>query len=245
MTTGSPPSSANEEIEVAWGQRRIPAQLYRTKRRVLRVDVDPSGNVTVFAPIGAPLGEVEARVKGKGAWILRQVDRVAERPPVTPERRYVSGETHLLLGKQYRLAIDQGDDPRVYVEGSRLQIIARQVDDRGHCRRLLAAFYTITARDVFRDRLTAMAPAFMRKGLKEPPLIIRKMSKRWGSFTPRGRIVLNIDLVRASPLLIDYVICHELTHAFYPDHGKDWVALFDAVMPDWERRKALLESSLR
>ena len=71
------------------------------------------------------------------------------------------------------------------------------------------------------------------------------MSKRWGSFTAKGRIVLNVDLVRASPMLIDYVICHELSHAFYPDHGKEWRNLFGMVMPDWEGRKARLEAFLR
>jgi predicted metal-dependent hydrolase len=71
------------------------------------------------------------------------------------------------------------------------------------------------------------------------------MSKRWGSFTPGGRVVLNVDLVRASPRLIDYVICHELAHAFYPDHGKEWRSLLNTVMPDWADRKAQLESALR
>jgi hypothetical protein len=71
------------------------------------------------------------------------------------------------------------------------------------------------------------------------------MSKRWGSYTPSGKIILNVDLVRASPLLIDYVICHELAHAFYPDHGKDWRDLVSTVMPDWESRKARLEALLR
>src|SRR5580693_3692216 len=37
------------------------------------------------------------------------------------------------------------------------------------------------------------------------------------SYTRSGRIVLNVDLIRASPMLIDYVICHELTHAFHSD----------------------------
>lgn len=71
------------------------------------------------------------------------------------------------------------------------------------------------------------------------------MSKRWGSFTPKGRIVLNVDLIRASPTLIDYVICHELTHAFFPDHGEEWRNLFDVVMPDWESKKTRLEVLLR
>jgi predicted metal-dependent hydrolase len=65
-----------------------------------------------------------------------------------------------------------------------------------------------------------------------------------GAATAAGRIVLNVDLVRASPLLIDYVICHELAHAFHRDHGKGWRHLLSTVMPDWEARKERLESSL-
>jgi len=157
----------------------------------------------------------------------------------------VSGETHLLLGKQYRLSIEQGDDPQVQIDGSRLKILVRQLDDQAHCRRLITAFYAIRARGVFRERLDAMAPPFVRRGLVKPALIIWQMSKRWGSYTATGRIVLNVDLVRASPSLIDYLICHELGHAFYPDHGKEWRNLFDMIMPDWESRKERLEVFLR
>jgi hypothetical protein len=70
------------------------------------------------------------------------------------------------------------------------------------------------------------------------------MTKRWGSFTPTGRILLNVDLVRASPTLIDYVITHELTHAFHADHGREWRKLLSTMMPDWESRKAALEQAL-
>jgi predicted metal-dependent hydrolase len=57
-------------------------------------------------------------------------------------------------------------------------------------------------------------------------------------------LVLNSDLVRASPKLIDYVIGHELAHARYPDHGPQWRKLLTAVMPDWVERKDLLERQL-
>ena len=71
------------------------------------------------------------------------------------------------------------------------------------------------------------------------------MSKRWGSYTPKGRIVLNADLIRAAPDLIDYVISHELAHGLHPDHGAEWQNLLTTVMPDWEARKARLEAALR
>jgi predicted metal-dependent hydrolase len=236
---------ATEQIEICWGERRVMAQLLRTEKRVLRIDVRPTGEVAIFAPIGEKLGEIRNRAQQKGAWLFAQIDTIARRPKVTPKRMFVSGETHLLLGRQYRLSIEQSYEPHVRLDGGRLVIAARSIEDRPHCRRLLDGFYTLKAREVFRDRLEVGVKPFLRKGLKRPPLIVRRMSKRWGSFTPNGRVVLNVDLVRASPGLIDYVICHELAHAFHPDHGKEWRTLLNTVMPDWEDRKAQLESALR
>lgn len=245
MNSAGSVCTQDEFVNVSWGARSLRVKVQRIERRVLRIDVQPSGAVLVFAPSGENLAQIEARVCRKRAWIFQEIDRVAGRPSVTPDRHFVSGETHLLLGRQYRLAIEQSDDPQVRVSGTRLRILARRVDDHAHCRRLLGAFYALTAREVFRERLGVVFPPFARKGLPRPSLIIRQMAKRWGSYTPKGRIVLNIDLIRASPDLIDYVICHELVHAFHPNHGTDWRKLFDAMMPDWEGRKARLEEMLR
>jgi predicted metal-dependent hydrolase len=233
-----------EQIEIHWSDRQYLAELHRTKRRVLRIEVKPSGGVVVFAPSGEDLDKVKDRVRRRGSWIFRQVDRVSNRPSITPERHFVSGETHLLLGKQLRLSIEQCDTPQVRIEGTRLIVLMPHVGDQVYCRRLVTAFYAITAWSVFNERLDALAPLFIRRGLERPSLVVRRMSKRWGSYTPKGRIVMNVDLVRASGMLIDYVICHELTHAFHPDHGKDWRSLLTSIMPDWENRKARLEDLL-
>lgn len=237
--------ASHEQIELSLGDRQAVAELRRSQRRVLRIEVKPSGSVVVFAPSGEELSEIRERVRRKSPWIFREIDRIANRASITPERRFVSGETHLLLGRQYRLAVEESEQPQVFVEGDRMKIFARSADDQAHCRRLVTAFYTITARRVFNERLNAVIAPFIRKGIRKPSLMIRRMSKRWGSFTPRGWIVLNVDLVRVSPTLIDYVICHELAHAFYPDHGREWRNLFDSVMPDWEDRKSRLEAYLR
>lgn len=234
-----------ERIEIAWGERRAEAELRRTSRRVLRIDVQPSGQVVVFAPSDGEIDLIRSRVRRKSPWIFRELDRIAGWPARTPARQFLSGETHLLLGKQYRLLVEQSENTEVFVAGSRLTMLVQRTDDICQCREALKTFYTNVARSVFRERLDLMAQPFMRKGIGKPGLVIRYMAKRWGSFTAAGRVVLNVDLVRASPLLIDYVICHELAHAFYPDHGKEWRELLSAVMPDWENRKARLEALLR
>src|SRR5207247_133452 len=98
------------------------ADLRRTPRRVLRIDVQPSGRVVIFAPSDGDLDKIRERVKRKGAWIFRELDRIAAWQARTPARQYLSGETHLLLGRQYRLAIELADQPRVFVEAARLNI---------------------------------------------------------------------------------------------------------------------------
>jgi predicted metal-dependent hydrolase len=232
-------------IALQWGGRSVDARLRPSERKILKIEIDPEGQVTVYAPAGADIEDIARRAARKGPWIFRELDLISARPANTPGRRYVSGETHLFLGRQYRLQIESSEQAHVRCDGSRMIVSARDPDDQAHCRRLLRAFYMLNARSVFPERLSMQLAPFERKGLRRPQLIIRQLVKRWGSFTSTGRIVLNMDLVRAAPELIDYVICHELAHGLHHDHGADWQNLMTMVMPDWEGRKRRLEASLR
>ncbi len=164
-------------VEVSWGGRAVVAELRRTARRVLRVEVRPPGQLVVFAPLDAEKAELIQRLSKKGAWIFRELDRMDATPASTPERRYVSGETHLFLGNQYRLSLEQGADPFVRLSGTRMVATLRNVDDHAQCRRLLSAFYALSARAIFRERLDIVVAPFERKGLKRPFW----SSERWQS----------------------------------------------------------------
>lgn len=238
-------SSSAEQVTIVWGSREIAATLRRTNRRVLTIQINPGGLVAVFAPNDASYDVIAVRCQRKGRWVFRELDRMEVEAAFTPERCYLSGETHLFAGRPYRLAVERSADPFVRIEGARLIIGARRPNDAAHCRRLLTAFYAVEARSLFATRLSALLPPFERKGLRRPRLIIRRMSKRWGSYTASGNITLNVDLVRASPDLIDYVLVHELAHGFYGDHGEKWRNLLASVMPDWAERKRRLEAMLR
>jgi predicted metal-dependent hydrolase len=67
------------------------------------------------------------------------------------------------------------------------------------------------------------------------------MTKRWGSCTKGGLILLNPELVKAPVYCMDYVIAHELCHLKYHDHSKNFYKLLNKYMPDWEKRKKKLE----
>ena len=58
---------------------------------------------------------IDAKVRKRAAWIRRQQRYFTQYLPRTPERRYMAGETHLYLGRQHRLKIQQGEPDGVKV----------------------------------------------------------------------------------------------------------------------------------
>jgi hypothetical protein len=63
------------------------------------------------------------------------------------------------------------------------------------------------------------------------------MAKRWGSYTPSGRISLNPELVKVPTECIDCVILHELCHVKHRSHDRHFYKLLHRVAPDWLRLK--------
>lgn len=232
------------DLEAAWGNRRLPFRLRRAEVKRLRIVVDPEGQVAVTAPLHATDEAVMARVSRRGDWIQRQQERFARWRPRTPARQYLSGETHLFLGDQLRLQIEPALAQGVEKQGNRLVVGLGQAKSRSLVRELVQHWYAAQARHVLRARWEAQRGVWARHGAQASRVIVRPLRNRWGSMTPAGTLVLNSDLVRASPQLIDYVIAHEMTHVLHPDHGKEWRGLLTRVMPDWEQRKARLESQL-
>jgi predicted metal-dependent hydrolase len=232
------------DLEAAWGSRPLPFKLRRAEVMRLRIVVDPEGEVAVTAPLQATDEEVIARVSRRGDWIQRQQERFARWRPRTPVRQYLSGETHLFLGDQLRLQIEPGRPQGVERLGNRLVVGLGSANGRFLTRDLVQIWYAAQARSILRERWHAQRRVWAAHGAQASRLVVRPLRSRWGSMTPAGSLVLNTDLVRASPRLIDYVIAHELAHAKFPDHGLEWRRLMNGVMPDWSARKRELENQL-
>jgi predicted metal-dependent hydrolase len=75
-------------------------------------------------------------------------------------------------------------------------------------------------------------------------LSLRSMPTLWGSCTPKGKIILNPELIKAPKGCIEYVIIHELCPLVHHDHTKKFIDLQTKKMPDWEKWKIKLEKLL-
>ncbi len=96
--------------QLEYGTTTITYALHFAERKTLGVRVDPTGEVTVVAPLGTALATIEQKLLKKADWIRRQRDFFLAFRPRATERRFLSGETHLYLGRQYRLKVQRVTD---------------------------------------------------------------------------------------------------------------------------------------
>jgi predicted metal-dependent hydrolase len=94
-----------ETLKFPYGDGLIAFRLERRDRKTLAISVKPDAEVEVLAPKDAPLDKVFEKVRKRAPWIQRQQRFFRQFQPRTPNRQYVSGETHLYLGRQYRLKV--------------------------------------------------------------------------------------------------------------------------------------------
>jgi predicted metal-dependent hydrolase len=230
--------------EITYGGSRIAFAVRHADRRTLEIAVHPDGAVDVVAPLGVVYGDIHERVVRRARWISAQRAYFAQFDPRTPARGFVSGETHLYLGRRYRLAITSGAADSVKLVGGRFVITIGGSVTPARVETMLRAWYRERAAARLGERMALCWARFACHRLDMPRIRILRMRARWGSLSPGGVLSLNVDLVRAPRDCIDYVIVHELCHLEYPDHGAGFHARLEQVLPDWEKRKHRLELAL-
>ena len=228
---------------LAYDGESIPFHLSYSKRKTLEIAVHPDGSVVVKAPLGEDETSVENFIHKRARWIKRQIRYFAQLGPRTPERQFVGGESHLYLGKQYRLKIRPSDTDEVLLKRGFFHIQA--VDDKPeHIAMLLEAWYWSEAEVYFAQVFAECWQLFKKKGVEKPALKIRKMKTLWGSFSVKRGVTLNLELIKAPRECIEYVAIHELCHLFHLNHGPEFYNLLEQFLPDWKKRKHRLETVL-
>ncbi len=226
---------------LVYGSESIDFSLSFSPRRRLSVAVEPDGRVVVKAPADATLESVLDHLRRKAGWILRQRDQFAAYGPPALPKKFVSGETHRYLGRQYRLRVIEGPAAGVKLVGRFFEVTTPRKKDSASVARLLESWYRRHALRTFANVIEQCLAHSRFRRLKMPRWTIQRMKRRWGSCTKEGRILLNLLLIQAPPACIEYVITHELCHLLVHRHDASFYHLLDRTLPDWREQKSRLE----
>jgi predicted metal-dependent hydrolase len=226
---------------IEFGTRKLKYNLHRENRKRLRIVVAPELTVDVFAPATAGEEQIQAAVMKKAAWIARKLDGFEKYHPLSAPKKFISGETLVYLGRQYRLKVAQGSRQPAKLIGRFLKVRVENKNDTRSIKKAVDAWYRKRAHETLGRYVEKCYTIAARHGVPEPILMIRTMRRRWGSCSPKGRITLNLNLVKSAVHCIEYVIMHELCHLKYHNHSKSFYSLLTRCQPDWRNRKEILD----
>jgi predicted metal-dependent hydrolase len=226
---------------IQFGSKQIGFDLQYSNRKSLGITVTPELNVLVKAPTDTSLEKVKERLRKKAPWIIRQQSFFLSFHPKTPARKFKGGETHLYLGRQYRLKIKSTKEETVKLKGKFIEVTT---SNNSRVKQLVSDWYLENAKTKFPIIAKPLIDKFKRHKVEPSSIVLRDMPTRWGSCTPKGKIILNPELIKAPKGCIEYVIVHELCHLIHHDHTQRFMDLQTKEMKDWEKWKTKLEKLL-
>lgn len=228
--------------QITYGSTVIGYTIHFSNRKTLGISVMPDGTVEVKAPANAPIEQIEDRLHKRAAWILKQQDYFRSFGESRPIKRFVSGESHYYLGRQYILRVEEGRPNSARYKGRCFEVVCSPLSKAED---LMKAWYRERAKVKFAEIAEPIMRRFEILGYSPSSLYIQEMNNRWGSCTPKGKIILNTELIKAPIPCIEYVITHELCHLAHPDHTKAFFDMLTREMPDWQRWKDKLEKFMK
>lgn len=231
------------EFWFTYGDHRICCQKLPRKKngKGILIKVRPDCRVEINVPIDTDEKEIVQAVKKRSRWIYEKLREFRKQQAHITPRKYVSGESHYYLGKQYVLKVIE-----TTVEKQGVKLIRGALEIRlkesspEKVRVLLNEWYKKRAKEFFAKRLELLLEQTLWV-MHTPVIRILTMQKQWGSCSPKGNLTLNPLLVRAPRECIDYVILHELCHIAEHNHSERFYRLQAQVMPNWKKHKRLLD----
>jgi len=217
--------------------------LIKQPRKTVSLTVKPDFRIILKCPLGYKEEKIQKFLKNKWCWLERQIKHFKKYQKYTSVKEYVSGESFLYLGRQYKLIIKKDKEDMVaFTHGRILLSTTKNVTNKKHNKKVLQSWYSDRMEKIFREEYIKVLKFFDYDF--EPQLITREMNKRWGSFLSNKKIILNPKLIQASKECIDYVITHELCHIRHKKHDARFYKALKSRIPNWEKIKEKLELRL-
>jgi predicted metal-dependent hydrolase len=192
----------------------------------------PDGRIRVAVPECLDDEAVRLAVVSRLGWISRQRAQY-EKQDRQSQREFVTGESHYIWGRRYRLNVIETDGPpKVRLSSKRtLELCVRPGTDCVKREQLLSHWY----REQLRERIPDLIAKWERiLSVQVSEWGIRKMKTKWGSCSvDTRRIWLNLELSKKPESCLEYVLVHEMVHLLERNHNERFREYMNRFMPQW------------
>jgi predicted metal-dependent hydrolase len=237
--------------EIRLKEHLVAYALKRARRRSIGFIVGVEG-LSVNAPKWVGIGDIEAALQEKAAWILKKLREQQERAQRLQAAKvdWRDGTCIPFLGETVIVVLDPRTTGAVLnTDATSLPGVPRLTLHIGlphtaapaQIRDAVQSWLQRQAKRVFEERCRLFTE---RLGVRYTRLSLSSAQTRWGSASADGSIRLNWRLIHFALHTIDYVVAHELAHLREMNHSPRFWDVVRSVVPDYERARGVLKDDV-
>ena len=235
-----------------WREVETPHQpigfvLRRSRRNSIGLTVSDDG-IVVTAPKWVTLAQVDGAVREKARWLLDKMRQRHQRQQqlAIAETQWREGGRVPYMGQPIVLRLGHGGHGHQF-DGDAMAPQAGQ----NLCLALPADADQTRVRDTVHTWLQSMARLWFDRRLRHFLQHGGAVMQRWrlssantrrGSCNSDGNIMLNWRLIHFEPVVIDYVVAHEVAHLRHLHHGPAFWQEVERLMPGFESARQTLRN---
>ena len=180
--------------------------------------------------------QIHQVIERKRIWLYEKMQHPAKYPQQPVIKEFITGETLLYLGRNYRLELTDENFSEVRFD-SNFYISKNQKD---HAKELLREWYMQRGSEKLLPKIDHYARAM---GVEYNKIKITNLRYRWASCTPKKNLNFNWRIIQAPTFVIDYVLVHELAHLLELNHSERYWNIVAVQVPDYKRAKEWLKEN--
>ncbi|MBS9385980.1 MAG: M48 family metallopeptidase [Dolichospermum sp. BR01] len=210
--------------------------MYSSKRKTLSLCVERDKTIIVRAPIGISEEKIKQIVESKKLWLYEKLNYTPKYPDKITHKEFVSGETILYLGKNYRLEITDDQLPDVRFKSIFLISSCHQTN----AFKLFRDWYIKQAHIKLPPKVKEFAESL---GVQFNKILVSDMKYCWATCTPNNNLNFNWRIMKAPIFVIDYLIVHELAHLLESNHTPRFWNIVAVQIPNYQVAKNWLRDN--
>jgi len=207
----------------------------------IRFRVTVSDGLVVVIPKGFDQRQIPELLEGKRAWLAQALKEIEKHRMAMPSPDHQPTTIELpAMGQIWQLGWIETGEPKVSISNigeSKLQI-AGPIQD-------VAAWQSALKRWLIECGRIHLVPwtenLSQELGIPIQRVTVRCQKTRWGSYSSKGTVSLNAQLLLLPRRLARYVLIHEICHAVHPNHS----SRFWRLVQRWEPEANCLRAELR
>lgn len=198
------------------------------RRKTITVNIERDGSVNAVAPMDCSDEVIYKELLAREYTISQHVANRLAVSKAKINRNFVNGQSFLFMGESYNLEISETAKKPLEIIDDKFVL---KKDCLPKAEETFIKFYKKQGLPYVKEKV-----AHFSKMVGQEPASVKIMELRshWGSCTAKRNVNFHWKCMMAKPMIIDYLIVHELVHLKYPQHTQRfWDTVF-SVMPNYK-----------